>query len=618
MPDEPNRNAEEQLRAWAQKRREEAGAPLELHPAARKLLQDEVARTFPKESDVAADARRRAPLGEPNHPPPYAGGWLKLFWPRVALTGSICALLLILAGLTGPALFKAKSKTQRITAFNRLQQIGLAARIYAGDHDGKLPSSFQQMRDELGGASADKLVKDPETGKDFVYLGAGKAEGDRGSILAYSPIAQGRRPVLLGDGYVQEMDETQFDEALQRTRKGETTLALAAPTAAVPALAENKLAEHKVMVKAEPKDARPKPADQPARVEARKSPEKTTQLELAYAEKAKEAAPPPAGTPAVTRGLAADSQRGEVLLRQRYGPQPRRADAAPVVPSADKPAPGAAPQAAPSAGPQIPLETASVRRSINRVGGGTNPTALNGNAALSSDQNRAATDNSSLTLAQPVNAAAGRIVSLPQQREADQFGTANIHAYFADSLGAQAGQRYTQVRRYRVNFNSPPMPNVLRSFQVEQSGQQMRVLDADGSVYDGAIEPPVTEEVAKRNVASQTVASDLKKNVELEARSNESVSAVTAGEMAASQNAFFRVAGTNRTLNQLVVFQGNFLPSPTKELFLGAKLQTDRSAAAPQQNVLLQNPQLPNALIQGQATIGYRNRIQINALQVGP
>ena len=51
MPDEPNQNVAEQLKAWAQKRRAQAGAPFELHPARRRLLQDEVARTFAKKSD---------------------------------------------------------------------------------------------------------------------------------------------------------------------------------------------------------------------------------------------------------------------------------------------------------------------------------------------------------------------------------------------------------------------------------------------------------------------------------------------------------------------------------------------------------------------------------------
>src|SRR5207245_6054564 len=97
MPDDPNRNLEEQLTAWARKRRDEAGAPFELHPATRKLLQDEVARTFPKKS---------------NEPAPEHAGWLKIFWPRFALAGSLCLAMVILAGILLPSLARSTSKAQ--------------------------------------------------------------------------------------------------------------------------------------------------------------------------------------------------------------------------------------------------------------------------------------------------------------------------------------------------------------------------------------------------------------------------------------------------------------------------------------------------------------------------
>lgn len=48
MPEEePNKKMEELLKAFAQKRREQSGAPMELHPATRAMLQAEVARRFP-------------------------------------------------------------------------------------------------------------------------------------------------------------------------------------------------------------------------------------------------------------------------------------------------------------------------------------------------------------------------------------------------------------------------------------------------------------------------------------------------------------------------------------------------------------------------------------------
>jgi hypothetical protein len=55
----------------------------------------------------------------------------------------------ILAGLTLPALAKAKGKAQSIRCVNNLKQMGLAARIYATDHNDTFPSNFLAMKDEL-------------------------------------------------------------------------------------------------------------------------------------------------------------------------------------------------------------------------------------------------------------------------------------------------------------------------------------------------------------------------------------------------------------------------------------------------------------------------------------
>jgi len=173
------------------------------------------------------------------------------------------------------------------------------------------------------------------------------------------------------------------------------------------------------------------------------------------------------------------------------------------------------------------------------------------------------------------------------------------------------------VRKYRVNFNSPPMPNLLRSFEVAQNGQQIRVVDADGSVYDGAIEQPLDREAGKEALTKRLPATDLKKSVELQAQQAASAAVTSAGQIV-PQNSFFRVSGTNRTLNQMVVFEGNFLvnTNPTSQIVVGAKLAADQAVAVPQQNLPLSSQQLGNDLIQGQATIGNSNRVQINAVQI--
>jgi hypothetical protein len=81
MPDE--RDIEKGLRAWARRRREEAGAPVELHPATRRLLQAEAARL---------KSRGRGSLAR----------WLWGSPLRLALNLSAMAMLVIVAAFLLP------------------------------------------------------------------------------------------------------------------------------------------------------------------------------------------------------------------------------------------------------------------------------------------------------------------------------------------------------------------------------------------------------------------------------------------------------------------------------------------------------------------------------------
>jgi hypothetical protein len=75
MESEPERDIEKQLKAYARKRRQDTGAPLEMHPVTRRMLQGEVAALKPAKS---ADGSKKL--------------WMR-FWPRLAMAGFIFAML---------------------------------------------------------------------------------------------------------------------------------------------------------------------------------------------------------------------------------------------------------------------------------------------------------------------------------------------------------------------------------------------------------------------------------------------------------------------------------------------------------------------------------------------
>ena len=91
---EPERPIEKRLREFATKRRDDAGAPLELHPATRRMLQGEVARQFP----------RRA-AGSTTFAQVLANWWPRLVWvlPMLFVLGVAVWVLVPTQRKTGAA-----------------------------------------------------------------------------------------------------------------------------------------------------------------------------------------------------------------------------------------------------------------------------------------------------------------------------------------------------------------------------------------------------------------------------------------------------------------------------------------------------------------------------------
>jgi hypothetical protein len=168
------------------------------------------------------------------------------------------------------------------------------------------------------------------------------------------------------------------------------------------------------------------------------------------------------------------------------------------------------------------------------------------------------------------------------------------------------------VRQRGFGGGSPSAP-LLASFQMEQNGQGIRVVDADGSVYTGSWQ--VASEQNAVPVAGGgggfhfsgaiPAASSVRAAPPSPAANN---------NLQAMQNYFFNVSGTNRNLKQRITFSGNFIP-------LSNVLNTANNAVAGGGTVDGRNaaqlnatpPVLLNSRIAGKAVIGGIREIEVNA-----
>ena len=110
MSNEPSKRIERMLRKWARSRRDAAGAGWPVHPATRRLLQGEVART------LGARAAGRAAAGT-------GRGWLALFGPRLVWGGAGLALI----ALVWVWLPRSADKPTELAAVNQNAPVALDA-----------------------------------------------------------------------------------------------------------------------------------------------------------------------------------------------------------------------------------------------------------------------------------------------------------------------------------------------------------------------------------------------------------------------------------------------------------------------------------------------------------
>jgi len=175
---------------------------------------------------------------------------------------------------------------------------------------------------------------------------------------------------------------------------------------------------------------------------------------------------------------------------------------------------------------------------------------------------------------------------------------------FANLDASEAGAKKT-----KAGDVSP----VLANFQVQQAGNDLRVIDSDGSVYLGDAESQPVKD-ASGAAFEQRSKEDLKRKDESTIAVRRYSVAPVAGERQA-QNQVYRVAGTNRTLNQQVVFTWNFValsntPADAQNQTALAPKLVDKNARHPSQVPVA----LQNSAITGRAQLGPDRQFQINAV----
>lgn len=212
------------------------------------------------------------------------------------------------------------------------------------------------------------------------------------------------------------------------------------------------------------------------------------------------------------------------------------------------------------------------------------------------------------TTAATANAAAGATVAVESR-----YGLATLArggGIESDRTPAvsQSFANLAPIGRAEKVVKAAPASPVLANFQVEQTGDLLRVIDSDGSSYLGGI-----------NAASVSSVGGSKSQLRFkgeEKLAEPAAAAAPASKQQSAQIESYRVEGTNRTLNQKVVFTWNFVPltnaqAQSKTKVVDGVLNQNNLVAPQQIQTLLQN-----SAINGRAQINAATEIEINAVPV--
>ena len=209
---------------------------------------------------------------------------------------------------------------------------------------------------------------------------------------------------------------------------------------------------------------------------------------------------------------------------------------------------------------------------------------------------------------------------------------------------------YKGLRNVFQNAAGPSQASpILANFEVQQNGNAIRVVDGDGSVYEGSLELATQQAINKTlspQDQTQAVQNRFMQNSASVAAGLPSQSiALARNGFELAQNYFFRVHGTNRTTKQTIEFTGNLLANAAMATNMTQALADNNSVsgtvtasgggggggggggsfggfggAMREKETTNQFAQLPwsSLRISGMAVVNHTNQIQINAAPVFP
>ena len=277
---------------------------------------------------------------------------------------------------------------------------------------------------------------------------------------------------------------------------------------------------------------------------------------------------------------------------------------------------GLAAKPASSAGaPAMPAEAPTVAREPVPA----SAAALDGSAKQKADESgSAAAAYGSLTTVASANLPTSAAVVAK-----DRYYRA-LDAAGKETKGVAVAQRFVQVapaarRKAAFADKAAPAHPVLASFKVEQAGQQLRVVDGDGSVYTGYLWLADTARRA-RTVKTEALAPTQAARAPAAVYEEKATLGVDLDHLLA-QSYSFRVAGTNRSLNRKVVFTGNFLAATNLALSLPVHTGTGAvGSLGGSQNTLPRSALLPlmESRISGKVVVGNGKAVEVNAIPAKP